>query len=247
MKKLPISVGILAWNSGDTLRATLETYKNNGLFKLVKDVNILFQEFSDEDLKLAVEFNLNFIGHSTNIGIGKGFLNLAEEAESKYLLLLEHDWHLIEDLWTTRRDLYQGLDLLDSGLECIRYRHRTDPGHPHYSFRNKGNELTYYDNEIEAYSPHLLDSIHWLENPDEDFPDKINKVGDWFYTTSKWGNWTNNPCLYRTEFYKSIVQDFVGDGVELEGKISKWWNRQEYGVAHGNGLFKHVDKKKYGN
>ena len=38
----------------------------------------------------------------------------------------------------------------------------------------------------------------------------------------------------------------AGDGIDLEGNISKWWATQNYKVAHGEGLFKHNDLKKHG-
>ena len=51
MEKLPISIGILSWKSGQTLVNTLTTYHDNGLFDLVNDVCILFQEFSKKTNK----------------------------------------------------------------------------------------------------------------------------------------------------------------------------------------------------
>ena len=50
-------------------------------------------------------------------------------------------------------------------------------------------ELDYYDKEIEVTSPHLLDSVHWI-NPADKFSDKIQKDGEYFVSTSRWGNWT---------------------------------------------------------
>jgi hypothetical protein len=41
------------------------------------------------------------------------------------------------------------------------------------------------------------------------------------------------------------VPPFAGKGIELEGKISYWWARQDFPVAHGEGLFMHNDFKKY--
>jgi hypothetical protein len=52
--------------------------------------------------------------------------------------------------------------------------------------------------------------------------------------------------LYKKQFYLDIVKQFAGDGIALEGNISKWWAQQSYGVAHGEGLFKHNDWQKYG-
>jgi hypothetical protein len=245
MKKLPISIGILAWNSGQVLVDTLTTYYNNGLFDIVNDTTILFQEVSTQDVEIAKHFGLDFIGLQSNIGIGKAFIKLTENAQTDNVLILEHDWNLIENEATTYIRLHSGIDMLDNGYDAIRYRHRREPGNPHFSFRHRGNELNYYDDEIQCTSPHLLDSVHWLE-PAVKFPDKIQKIGDYFITTSRWGNWTNNPTMYKKQFYLDTVTQFAGGGIDLEGNISKWWAQQTFGVAHGEGLFKHNDWQKYG-
>lgn len=245
IQKLNLSIGILAWKSGQTLVETLHSYYKNGLFNIASDVTILFQEFSEQDRQIAEHFNLPFLALAENIGIGKAFLRLTEGAKSENVMVLEHDWELIESESTTYNRLESGINLLNNGYSVIRYRHRRDPGNPHFSFRHRGNELSYYDEEIGCTSPHLLDSLHWL-NPDEHFPDKIQKYDDYFVTTARWGNWTNNPCMYKKDFYLNTVREFAGDGIALEGNISKWWATQEYKVAHGEGLFKHNDWRKYG-
>ena len=245
MKKLPISIGILAWNSGQVLVDTLTTYYNNGLFDISNDNTILFQEVSIQDVEIAKHFGLNFIGLQSNIGIGKAFIKLTENAQTDNVLVLEHDWNLIENEATTYIRLQSGIDMLDSGYDAIRYRHRREPGNPHFSFKHRGNELNYYDDEIQCNSPHLLDSLHWLD-PSVEFSDKIQKKENYFVTTSRWGNWTNNPTMYKKQFYLDTVRQFAGDGIALEGNISKWWAQQTFGVAHGEGLFKHNDWQKYG-
>jgi hypothetical protein len=53
--------------------------------------------------------------------------------------------------------------------------------------------------------------------------------------------------MYKKDFYLSIVPEFAGEHIELEANISRWWAKQSFRVAHGEGLFKHVDRKKYGN
>ena len=244
MKKLPISIGILAWKSGQTLVDTLTTYYENGLFEIANDITILFQDFSEQDYHIANHFGLDSICLNSNIGIGKAFIRLTQNALTDNVMLLEHDWKLIEDSETTYERLKNGLDLLDSGYHCIRYRHRKYPGFPHFSFKHIGNELDYYDEWHECTSPHLLDSLHWLD-PAESFPDKIQRKGEYFVTTSRWGNWTNNPCLYKKKFYLNTVNSFAGEGIALEENIGKWWVKQNYKVAHGEGLFKHIDLIKY--
>jgi len=245
MEKLPISIGILAWKSGQTLVNTLHSYFEREFLHQINDVCILFQEVSEQDKNIAEHFGIPYIGMEENIGIGQGFIKLTEQAKTDNVLILEHDWKLIEDKEITRVRLKSGVDMLNKGYSCIRYRHRANPGHPHFSFQYQGRELDYYDKELEATSPHLLDSVHWT-NPAEKFGDKIQKEGEYFVSTSRWGNWTNNPCLYKKDFYLETVKQFAGEGIALEGNISKWWAQQTYKVAHGEGLFSHKDEGKHG-
>lgn len=245
MDKLPISIGILSWHSGQVLVDTLTTYHNNGLFDMVNDVTILFQEASMQDIEIARHFGLDFIALQKNIGIGQAFIKLTENAQQNYVLVLEHDWNLIEDKDTTYNILDRSYKAIEMGMDVVRLRHRKNPGNPHFSFRHIGKELTYYDDEIGATSPHLLDSVHWCE-PDIEFGDYIKKSEDMFWTTSRYGNWTNNPCLYKKQFYLDTVKQFAGDGIALEGNIGKWWVQQEFKVGHNEGLFMHNDWQKYG-
>ena len=177
MEKLPLSIGILSWKSGQVLVDTLTTYYQNGLFDLIEDVTLLFQEVTEQDIQICRHFGLDCIGLHNNIGIGRAFIKLTENSKSENVLILEHDWNLIEDLPTTLDRLKSGIELLNNGTSAVRYRHRRNPGIPHFSFRHRGEELTYFDKEIGATSPHLLDSLHWLE-PDVEFGDKIKKEGE---------------------------------------------------------------------
>tara|TARA_Y100000114_G_C11743746_1_gene320461 strand:+ start:487 stop:1242 length:756 start_codon:yes stop_codon:yes gene_type:complete len=247
MEKLPLSIGILAWRSGQTLVNTLATYHSNGLFNLVDDIYILFQEFSETDKQIAEHFNIPYLPEKDNIGIGMGLLKLAQHAKTDNFLLLEHDWKLIENQNILYDRLKSGINLLDQDFSCIRYRHRKDPGHPHFSFKYQGRELEYYDDYYKMKSPHLLDSVHWC-NPSEKFPEYIQKEGEYFTSTSRWGNWTNNPCLFKTQFYIDLVSKFIDTNNQItsEGEVAIYWAQQTYKVAHGEGLFKHIDEGKYG-
>ena len=246
--KLDLSIGILSWHSTTTLRNTLESYKKNGLLDLTDDITIFFQETVEEDFVIANDYGIKVLASVYNMGIGRANLELAKRAKYRDLLLLEHDWELVEDKETTYRRLLQGLSWLGNNIHFVRYRHRKQPGYPLFTQPvYQGNELEHYDPEIGLKAPHLLDCIHWIEKPEEMFPDKIYKWKDWYGSKSRWGNWTNNPGMFRTNFYIETVKDFVGDGIQLEGNISKWWARQDFNVVHGEGLFKHNDIGKYGN
>lgn len=246
-EKLPVSIGILSWNSSQTLRNTLDSYKKNGLLDLVNDVTIFFQEVSEDDKKIANEYKIPFIGIDQNIGIGEALIKLTELARTDNILLLEHDWELIENKETTFERLSDGLELINNGYDVVRYRHRRNPGYPLYTYQAyKGKELNNYQPIIELESPHLMESIHWIENPEIEFPDKISKEKNYFTSTSRWSNFTNNPCIYRKEFYLNTIYPFKGKGQHLENDISYWWARQNFKIAWGEGLFMHNDIQKHG-
>lgn len=245
-KKLPISIGILSWNSPQILNNTLNSYKSLGLFNIVSEANIAFQEISKEDIGLAKSFSLSYIGYDKNVGIGNAFIDLAKKSTQPYFITLEHDWELIENEDVTFNRLNLGIKLLKTGISAVRYRHRKNPGDPLYS-KNvyENNELNHYEPITQLYSPHLLDCIHWKESPEIDFPDKIQKINSYFIASSRWANFTNNPCMYETKFYIDTVSQFTNDDLHLEPAISYWWVRQNFKIAHGEGLFKHNDFIKF--
>ncbi|WP_312389421.1 hypothetical protein [Chryseobacterium sp.] len=244
MEKLPISICILSWKSVTNLKNILKSYKKNGLLDLVDDITILFQEVSEADKKIAEKYKIKYIGLKENVGIGKGMKMLAENASTDNILFLEHDWELIEDKNFTYSQLSGGLNLLNQGFDVVRYRSRKAPGYPLISIRNKGKELDYYDDWHECTSPHLLESLHWLD-PAAEFPDKIQKQGDFFVTTSRWANWTNNPYLVKKSYLLEKILPFSGESVSLERNIAAWWVKQDFKIAQGEGLFMHNDLNKY--
>lgn len=246
--KLPLSIGILSWNSSTTLRNTLETYKLNGLFDIVNDITLFFQECSEEDISIANEYKIPFIAFEENIGIGKAFIKLGQIARTDNILLLENDWELVENKNISFDRLKSGINMLNSGYDCIRYRHRENPGHPLYSKDAYiGNELNHYDEVSDSISPHLIECCHWINDIHLQFPDKIQKVNNYYVTTSRWSCFTNNPCMYKKQFYLNKINAFKEKSKLLENDISHWWIRQDFKIAWGEGLFKHNDIEKYGN
>lgn len=245
MRTLPISIGILSWNSGKTLKNTLASYRKNGLLELSDDITILFQEVSSEDNKLAKKFGIKYIGLKENIGIGKGISKLVENAKHETVLFLEHDWELIENQKTVSSQLQEGLNMLENGYDIVRYRSRSNPGYPVHSMKHKGKELEYYDTWHKVNAPQLLESMYWLD-PAESFPDKIQKKDEYFITTARWANWTNNPFMLRKEFFLKNIYDIAVSSEHFERDIAEWWVQQPFKIAQGEGLFMHNDLEKYG-
>jgi len=242
--KLPISIGILSWNNNISLENSLKSYQKNGLFDLSEDVTIYFQEINDEKISIAKKYGLNCIGSLYNVGIGSAFYSLVTNSKNENVLLLEHDWELTESVIETEKQLKEAVNNLDE-VNCVRLRSRKNPGEPLYSRVYEGNELNFYDKTIDLISPGLFDCIHWIPDPEQKFSDKIEKKGEYFYTTSRWSNFTNNPCLYKKNFYLEIVHKFKDVSLNLENDISYWWARQNFKICWGSGLFTHCDLEKY--
>jgi hypothetical protein len=228
----------------------LFSYLRNGFFDITDDFTIFFQEIKDEDIKLANYFGIKCIGEDTNVGISRAFHALCENAKYENFLILEHDWYLQENKQVTSKRLNSSIKLLDNNVDCVKLRSMTRPGFPDFSLiRYMDNPLEYFDVEIALHHPHLLDTCHIYKDIHLLFPTKIEQIYDddcmYYTSTSRYGNYTNNPCMYKTSFFKEIIEKFLGEGDSLEGLISKWWTTQNFKIAHSEGLFTHFDIVKY--
>jgi hypothetical protein len=202
---------------------------------MVKDVCVFAQEGQSKDYKIAFEYKLDIVLNPNNVGIGKAFHRLAHAANTEYILLLENDWVIIEDYFPIVHDqLSKAVRMLETGkADVVKLRNRRVPGDPLYTLQFNGREMD---------SPkHLIECVHWREDPDVDFPDCIKKDEETglYYAKSTYANHTNNPCLFKKSFYTKNISPFAGDGIDLEGNIQEWWQNQDFTVAHGEGLFTH--------
>lgn len=239
IKPLPITVSILSWASHQTLRNTLQSYKDNGLFEAVEEVIIFFQEVSETDLAIAEEFGIsNIISSETNIGIGPAIVSLVEQARCPYVLFLENDWVLIEPSGVVRTILGAAVNLIDKGVvDFYRLRSQANYGWPLFTAQFQGREL---------YSPeHLIEQVHFLGKGLADkFPDLI-KYTDQFntgtvYGDSRYCNYSNNPFICKKKFYLEHVAPADKGGISLEGEIRKVWQDAGHKVGYNTtGLFKH--------
>lgn len=251
MEKLPVSIGILGWNSNNSsLPNTLFSYLRNKLFEVTDDVYIFFQQIKEEDIKLANYFSLEHFGDNENIGIAKAFHRMLKKAKYENIIILEHDWYLQENPETTYNRIKSSINLLNNGYDCIKLRSMARPGFTDFSvIRYMQNPKGYYDEELKLPYPHLLDTCHIFKDIHSYFPEEISQIYDgqcmYYTSTSRYGNYTNNPCMYKTEFFTNVLEKFLGEKDSLEGMISRWWAHQNYKIAHSEGLFTHFDVVKY--
>lgn len=254
MNKLNLSIGILSWKRNDVLCQTLSSYQRNGLLEVSDDITVFFNEIGGEEVALAEEFGLKYIGTPENAGIKNGYKALADNAKNEYFLFLENDWYLFENTETTQKRLESGIAVLSkNNAHVVRYRSRKFPGFPCGIVRKnaKHPELT---------PKHDLTFVPCItENPCAIFPEIQSKEinGETYYFfESKNSLWTNNPCLFRTDFIREILTVDLPrpqnpdkktrygtsyKNVSLEGDMESYWPKTGYITATSDGLFSHLD------
>jgi len=237
-----LTIGVLSWGAEKTLVNTLESYTYYQLDRQDEERIVLLQEGTPEQESICRYYGWTPTTISWNIGIARGYKKLVEMATGEYFLFLENDWKLIEH---SSIALTFGYDLLISNdADIIRYRHRINPGSPLWTRQFEGRE---YDRPS-----HLLDSIHWAYPPV--FPEITSKpfyyytynpltyaeknTMNWYITSSKYANWTNNPHMAKTQFLKDNILPRLGSR-DLELDIQSWWQEQDFKVAQSDGLFTH--------
>lgn len=236
LPKFDLTIAVLSWRQPKTLRNTLESYRRNGLLDMVKQKLIFFNQVTSEDLKIAEEYGFEVIADKNNIGIGLPYQQLLQRATSKYFMFLENDFMLIEEAQTTAQRLQQAVDLLENGVDAVRFRHRYHYGDPSNYLRNV------WSGKLDKTIP-TLEWISLYEDPSllTDVIQKQELPGqDVFITTSQYGHYTNNPCMYKREFISKLILPvkFCRHDV-IENNISELWDRGNFRVAAGTGLFKH--------
>ena len=236
---LNFSIGILSMRAPKTLRNTLQSYVDGGLFNICDDVIIYFNCVTQSDLDIAEEFGINHILSSEdNIGIGKAFEQLVLAAKHDNICILEDDWVLDSNKDISLKVLEGSCIALDNNIfDFIRFRHNIAPGSPLYTIQYQGKEHESWE--------HLLDAVHWWHSSlAVKFPDKIHSLNikntDFVYGDSYYCNHTNNPFICSTKFYLDNIAPYSGAGNALEGQIREPWRKAGYRVAHNiPGLFTH--------
>lgn len=232
---LPLAIGILSWGQHKTLRNTLDSYVANGLLEKAAQVFIFFQEMSDQDFKISEEYGIEAIGAVTNLGIAEGYRSMLEHVDQTFYLFLENDWvHISKDSLRNKHQIEEGIELLSTDISVVRYRSTAVPGNPLWTAQFQGNEL--------SRPEHLLDSAYWINDPSNVFPSYIQRrkvhVHPWYYTFSRYANWTNNPHMVQTHWAKEVLEPKLGDK-DIEKDLQNWWQKQKFAVAQGEGLFTH--------
>jgi hypothetical protein len=260
-----ITIGYLSWKRYNILHQTLSSHLNNGLFNIIKPSNrlIFFQEICAKDIDIAKEFNCNYIGNNTNIGILNAFIRLVEECKTEYFIFCENDWNLIENKEITEKILYDSIEILNNEkANIIKLRHRINPGNPLYSRPKNVDEWL---NANYSGFPYKLESLSWLDDPNKTYNnlfEEFNGKYKWYITTLQHQSWSNNIFICKTTYLLNIIipllnyfitsndkylgledilinyKKYLGKNNKLDDIINQYSNIK---IAGGNGLFTHKD------
>lgn len=239
---MDISIGILTYFAPVTLEYTLGTYKRSGLLSLSDDVFVIIQKSDRQDFEKSVceAFGIKYICLPNNTMMAGGFKQIYETAKYDKILFLENDFVNFCSHNETINFIENSIYFIDNGADIVRGRNRRNSGDPNYAKMNLCN----ISPEEFKNSTLLSECIYWLENPETVY-NSITKIAplkgydDWYTTTSRYCNYTNNPYVCTKSFFEKAILPNVVDGQILEDAMDKIWQDQNYKCVFGPGLFTH--------
>ena len=240
-----ISVGILSHFAPETLRFTLFTYMNAGLFDCSDDIFVVIQKSDrqEEERQVCESVGVRAVCLPDNDMMGSGFKAIYENARHEFIMFLENDFVAYTSREETRDFFINTVDFLLKGVDLVRARSRANPGQPNYAYDSMHNKPR---SEL-VNSTHLSESIFWEEHPHEVYPTCISKLDcisgskEWYKSSSKFCNYTNNPYACSKTFFKNAVLPYtmMGGTNNIEDFLTPIWAKEDYTCAFGPGLFTH--------
>jgi len=238
--KPTIGLAILTYNRPQVLDQTLKSYKENRFFEIFDEKIILIQENLDASRKVAEKYNLTIYTTEKNIGIGPGNNFLIDKLTTDYFIICQDDFLLINNNFN--QEIFDKINIIDSNIiDCYRLRNLKTPGDPMYSGKR---HFKPHGDLPETNASGLL-YCNFIENPEQKYPNiiKHNKEDDIYIMSSKNANYTENPVLYKRKWYIDNLYEFNKiDGIKAENNIQKIWEKQNFKIGFGNGIFRHCDK-----
>ena len=250
-----ITLAILCWKAFKTMRNTLDSYKKNGLFELVKPV-IYFQERTPECDAIAAEYGItDIMGTQENTGILQAFIDLINHTTTTYFMFAECDFELVHPKEKTSLVLDECIRLLtEKNVDLVKLRDRKNPGEPLGS--RQFVPATNANIQTAPIDPNFqwkLESLHFLDKPEKTFPGVFDIVSfsqdPWYICDDKHNIWSNNIFIAKVSWLKEKVLSILAKRpVNKNGKNDEKFSKMEIILgnelkgnryAAGHGLFKH--------
>jgi len=242
--KINISLGLLSYNAPDTLKQTLQTYKDSGLLEISNDVFAVLQKSDkqNEEAKVCENYNIRFIKMPDNGKMASGFKAIYENANNDIVVFLENDFVNYATKQESINFFKNSIDFIENqNIDLIRARNRKNAGEP-----NNGIPMFKHIPQDEfKNNVYLSECIYWIDDPEIIYPDKISRIkpliGDdkWYFSSSKSCNWTNNAFVTSKQFFKKAVLPHLSGSDNIEDSFTSIWAQQDYKCIFGPGLFTH--------
>jgi hypothetical protein len=237
MNKKTIGLGVLSWKAHQTLKATLDSYKQAGLLSLFDDAVIFFGDISEQDERIAQEYGFRAVG-GPNQGIAHNTESLARSINADCILIVQNDNPLTEDLATTKEQIEIAKTLLNDGkADFVRMRHRWNVGEgfddvrkylkffparsidPSFSAQAHGLNNTVYEDTLKKRLLRILRpnkakrlqgrGIFIEQSPEQLFPHHIQKDGDALIVDSSVINFSDQCFMTDKQFFIETIMGYV--------------------------------------
>ena len=252
-------LGLLCWKNYNTFARALESYERAGLFDLVGETLVWFQEIDDEARALASRFGLPCDGSPDNRGILGGFKALAGAMTSDVLLLLENDLPLIEPQAEAARQIALATRAVRAGdVQVFRLRHTAEPGQ---KFNTLEQSRRYHGAGLAPLIRRTLrpgkarrlagTSLYAEPLPELAFPDLVTRMPEgWLKISAACLPWTNQSIMVRRDFFLETI--IAGAQARPSSRtvngfpdIEKEWNTPRWRasgwtIGADTGLFTHL-------
>lgn len=228
-----LSIGILSWKAHQTLRKTLESYRQVRLADCADEFKVFFNEMTEADRALAAEFGVEAVGDAKNLGIWGGMDACAKALSGDVILLLQNDCPVVASPEETARYLREGAELIRTGkADLIRLRHRFNQGEGisyrrffdyHFVRELDSRALAYGEVGVPAdatvdtlarklrrvFRPfsarkRLVSAIHLERHPERIWPQFVSRVGDFLIVDSSLAQFSEQPLLISRKFYLEL-------------------------------------------
>lgn len=246
---MDITIGILSWKSPKTLENTLNSYKKNRLFDIVKPLMYIQQRTPHHDRVVKGYGIEDVLGGPKNTGIVNALIELLEHTTTKYFIFAECDFELVHTFATTKKILKEAIQLIETeDVQIVRLRDKKNPGSPLYSRQF----APVSDEELPNYSfdtsfPYKIEVVMFPGDirPDKAFPglfEAIEYETTWFKTSWEHAPWSNNIFIANTQFLKDKLLPLLKKNRRVSTKAMETFitdKLKAYSVAAGDGLFSH--------
>jgi glycosyltransferase involved in cell wall biosynthesis len=241
-----LSIGILTYNSPNTLDHTLKSYTTSGLLNITDDILCIIQNSKrqTDEINVCNKYNIRSIVLPDNGNMASGFKSIYDNAKYDNILFLENDFCTYCSNDDVINYIENSLYFINNNIaDIVRGRSRINAGKPNY-----GLTLRNIPKDIFINHTHLSECMYWIKNPDIEYPDKIIKIQpkingkEWYLSTSQHCNYTNNPYICSKKFFKHAIYPYLEFGSNIESKLTDIWKEHDYKCIFGFGIFTHERK-----